>query len=357
MRSADFDFQLPADLIAQHPTRYRDGSRLLIMHRDSGKLEHRVFPDFLDYVTANDLLILNNSRVISARLRGANVKTGGRFELLLLEEVGLNEWWVMLRPGKRAREGTTISLQTPSGTKTDIAATVVGQNEEGHRRVKFRGVENILAVTEDIGEVPLPPYITRTEKADLSVDRDRYQTVFASAPGSVAAPTAGLHFTTELMKRLQTRNVPVAFVTLHVGLGTFAPVKSVEISDHIMHEERYEISDETAQAIRQTKANGGRIFSVGTTTLRVLESVAQARGAVDPGKGRTRIFIHPPYAFKVVDALLTNFHLPRSTLLMLVSAFASPSATNGREKILKTYAEAVLHHYRFFSYGDAMLIL
>ena len=357
MRSADFDFRLPADLIAQHPTRDRDGSRLMVLHRDSSKLEHRLFPDFLDYVTANDLLVLNNSRVIPARLRGVNVKTGGRFELLLLEEVGLNEWWVMLRPGKRAREGTKISIHTLSGARTDIEATVVGQNEEGHRRVSFRGVENILTEIENIGEVPLPPYITRPDEADLSVDRDRYQTVFASTPGSVAAPTAGLHFTPELMKRLQTRNVPIAFVTLHVGLGTFAPVKSVELSDHIMHEERYEISDETARAIRRVKAAGGRVFSVGTTTLRVLESVAATRGAVDPGNGRTRIFIHPPYPFRVVDALLTNYHLPRSTLLMLVSAFASPSAITGRETILKAYAEAIEHQYRFFSYGDAMLIV
>ena len=357
MRSADFHFDLPPELIAQHPTRRRDGSRLLVMHRGSGKLEHRLFPDLLDFVTANDLVIMNNSRVIPARLRGANVKTGGRFEILLLEEVGLNDWWVMLRPGKRARDGTRILIQTPSGAKTDIEAKVIEQNEEGHRRVNFRGVENILAMTDQIGEVPLPPYIRRPEKAELNEDRERYQTVFARTQGSVAAPTAGLHFTPELIERLDQRKVPVCFVTLHVGLGTFAPIKSVELSGHTMHEERYELSDETAQAIRRTKANGGRIFSVGTTTLRVLESVAKDRGAVIPDRGRTRIFIYPPYSFKVVDTLLTNFHLPCSTLLMLVSAFASPGRTNGREAILSAYAEAIHYHYRFFSYGDAMLIV
>jgi S-adenosylmethionine:tRNA ribosyltransferase-isomerase len=357
VRTADFDFDLPPQLIAQHPTRERDGSRLLVMHRDSHKLEHRLFPDLLEYLTPDDLVIMNNSRVFPARLRGANVKTGGRFEMLLLEEVGLNEWWAMLRPGKRARIGTRIVIQTPVGIRTDIEVTVVGQNAEGHRRVQFRGVENILTMTDEIGEIPLPPYITRPEQADLSEDRDRYQTVFASTPGSVAAPTAGLHFTPGLIERLQTRKVPICFVTLHVGLGTFAPVKSVELSGHTMHEERYEVSYETAEAVRRTKARGGRIFSVGTTTLRVLESVAKDRGEVISGSGRTSIFIYPPYSFKVVDALLTNFHLPRSTLLMLVSAFASPAGRNGREEILRAYAEAINHHYRFFSYGDAMLIV
>ncbi len=357
MRTADFNFNLPPELVAQRPTAQREGSRLLVLHRNCGKLEHRQFPDLLEYLTPKDLLVLNNSRVIAARLRGVNTKSGGRFELLLLEEVGLNDWWTMLKPGKRARAGTRILLQTPAGESTEIEGTVIDQNHEGHRRIVFRGVEDILQLTDKLGEVPLPPYISRSGAADLAEDRERYQTVYASAPGSVAAPTAGLHFSDPLLRSIRARKVSICFVTLHVGLGTFAPVKTVELSDHSMHEERYQIGEETAAAIQDTRAKGGRVIAVGTTTLRVLESVAKQSGTVVAGAGRTRIFIYSPYDFKAVDGLVTNFHLPRSTLLMLVSAFAAPGRMDGRETILRAYAEAIGNQYRFFSYGDAMLIL
>lgn len=358
MRTADFDFYVPPELVAQTPAPTRDGSRLLVVHRNSGSLEHRQFPDLLEYLQPGDVLVLNNSRVIPARLRGVNVTSGGQFELLLLEELAVNEWWVMVRPGKRAREGTRIALRKPDGSPSLGEATVVGKNEEGHRRVLFKGVGNILDVTSELGEVPLPPYIQRVGFGSSNEDRERYQTVFAQAPGSVAAPTAGLHFTEGFLNQIRRRGGRVCFVTLHVGLGTFAPVKSEDPANHAMHEERYEVSAETAVAIQQAKASGNRVLAVGTTTLRVLESVARdTGGTIAAGKGRTRIFIYPPYDFKVVDMLLTNFHLPCSTLVMLVSAFASPDKTSGRETILTAYAEAIQKRYRFFSYGDAMLIM
>ena len=264
----------------------------------------------------------------------------------------------MLRPGKRAREGTRIVLTRHDQSQTLIEAIVIGIDAEGHRRLRFNGVPNILDAAHEIGEVPLPPYIERADRSSMSQDRERYQTVFAHPPGSVAAPTAGLHFTQELLQEIRRRGVKVCFVTLHVGLGTFAPVKSEEVSGHMMHEERYEVSSETAQMIESARAAGGRVVAVGTTTLRVLESVARdASGTIIAASGRTRIFIYPPYEFKVVNVLLTNFHLPRSTLVMLVSAFAAPGEATGRELILKAYAAAIEHRYRFFSYGDAMLLL
>lgn len=358
MRTADFDFDVPAELVAQTPAARRDSSRLLVLHRDSGKLEHRGFRDLLNYLRLGDVLVLNDSRVIPARLRGWNAKTGGRFEVLLLEEAGLNDWWGMLRPGKRAREGTRISFGDAKGMPTGIEATVIEKNEEGHRRLRFAGVANILDALEGIGEVPLPPYIERGAATERSQDRQRYQTVFAQAGGSVAAPTAGLHFTEELLSQVRQMGVQVCFVTLHVGLGTFAPVKSESLGGHVMHEERYELSRETAEAINLAKASGRRVIAVGTTTLRVLETIAsEGAASLRPGSGRTRIFIYPPYYFKIVDVLLTNFHLPRSTLAMLVSAFAAPGWNTGREKVLSAYAEAVRKRYRFFSYGDAMLII
>jgi S-adenosylmethionine:tRNA ribosyltransferase-isomerase len=358
MRTADFDFELPVNLIAQNPPPARDGSRLLVFDRSSGIVKHRQFSDFPGYLRKGDVLVLNNSRVIPARLRAMNVKTGGRFELLLLEEGGLNDWWVMLRPGKRARNGTRMVITDAAQRTTSIEATVLDSNEEGHRRLRFVGTENILHAVEELGEVPLPPYIRRREKAELAQDRERYQTVFAQPPGSVAAPTAGLHFTHELLQRIRQAGVEVCFVTLHVGLGTFAPVKSDDLAGHNMHEERYELSSSTAEAINRAKALGGRIVAVGTTTLRALESASvHTPGSVMAGSHRTKIFIYPPYDFKVVDCLLTNFHLPRSTLLMLVSAFADPGRTEGVQKIRHTYVEAVQQRYRFFSYGDAMLLL
>jgi S-adenosylmethionine:tRNA ribosyltransferase-isomerase len=326
------------------------------------------------------VLVLNDSRVIPARLRGSNVQSGGQFEMLLLEENAVNDWWVLMRPGKRARVGTGIALHDLHDLQAQlqgIKATILETNQEGHRRVRFEGTTNIISILERIGEVPLPPYIRRTAASrggeatserpkpasNADVDRERYQTVFAETAGSVAAPTAGLHFTEELLKQIRARGIEVWFVTLHVGLGTFAPVKADDVAEHVMHEERFNVPPETARAIKDAKTAGRRVVAVGTTTLRVLET-AGSRATAPPllhsiraGPGKTRIFIHPPHDFKIVDALLTNFHLPRSTLLMLASAFAAPDDTRGRQMVLSAYREAVKENYRFFSYGDAMLIV
>ncbi len=362
MRTADFDFELPPDLIAQAPAPQRDQCRLMVLHRDSGQIEHRRFRDLLDYLRPDDLLTLNNSRVIPARLRGRNAHTGRQFEILLLEENTTNDWWAMLRPGKRARVGTQIVLRDTLGQPTAVHATVLEANSEGHRRVRFAGAPNITALLDLLGEVPLPPYIVRSDTSRMEEDRQQYQTVFADPAGSVAAPTAGLHFTRSLLTEISARNVEVCFLTLHVGLGTFAPVKAETMTGHTMHEERYDVSEKTAHAINEAKSSGRRVIAAGTTSVRVLETLVARR--VDPsnalvvaGSGKTRIFIHPPYDFKVADALLTNFHLPRSTLLMLVSAFAAPNQSCGRDMVLSAYAEAIRERYRFFSYGDAMLIL
>jgi S-adenosylmethionine:tRNA ribosyltransferase-isomerase len=384
MRTADFDFELPPELIAQVPAERRDASRLLILNRDSGRVSHGAFSDIQAFLRPGDVLVLNNSRVIPARLRGANEKTGGKFELLLLEENALNDWWAMLRPGKRASVGTRIVLLDHAHEKTSVLAEVVGINDEGHRRIRFRfandvaatldvgsskldvgcseqlgvrGSPNILNILDQLGEMPLPPYIERPAGQSSATDRERYQTVFAEPPGSVAAPTAGLHFTPAVLDALGARGVKVEFITLHVGLGTFAPVKAEHLSEHVMHEERFDVGEAAATTVNEAKQDGGRIIAVGTTTMRVLESVARAQGGkLVAGSGRTRIFIHPPQTFSLVDALLTNFHLPRSTLLMLVSAFAAPGESRGRELVLRAYAEAVRERYRFFSYGDAMFI-
>jgi S-adenosylmethionine:tRNA ribosyltransferase-isomerase len=362
MRTADFDFELPPELIAQAPAPQRDQSRLLVLHRHSGRVEHRGFRDLLEYFRPGDLLVLNNSRVIPARLRGANAHTAGQFEILLLEENALNDWWVMLRPGKRARTGTQIILRDTRGQSSTVHATVLDTNKEGHRRLRFTGAPNIADLLEVLGEVPLPPYIARADPSAMKQDRQRYQTVFARPAGSVAAPTAGLHFTESLLAEISARGVQIAFLTLHVGLGTFAPVKAETLAAHTMHEERYVLSENTARAINEAKSAGRRVIAVGTTTLRVLEALgAQAShpppATVAAGAGKTRIFIHPPYDFRIADALLTNFHLARSTLLMLVSAFAAPNDTRGRELMLSAYATAIRERYRFFSYGDAMFIV
>jgi S-adenosylmethionine:tRNA ribosyltransferase-isomerase len=358
MRTADFDFVLPPELIAQHPAPRRDESRLLVLHRKNGQTEHRRFPDLPGFLRANDVLVLNNSRVIHARLRGVNAKTGGKFEVLLLEETAANDWWAMLRPGKNARIGTQITFHTPAGKPAGVHATVVAMNDEGHRRLQFSGTPDISHELDALGEIPLPPYIERASAGDLDEDRERYQTVFAQPAGSVAAPTAGLHFTPEILDQIRARGVKVCFVTLHVGLGTFAPVKAETLDAHIMHEERFEVGEATVHAVSEAKSTGHRVIAVGTTSVRVLESVAaQNSGRLNVFKGKTRIFIHPPHAFQIVDALLTNFHLPCSTLLMLVSAFAAPGESRGREMVLSAYAEAIRERYRFFSYGDAMLIL
>jgi S-adenosylmethionine:tRNA ribosyltransferase-isomerase len=369
MRTADFDFELPGDLIAQQPLAQRDASRLLVLDRVSRKIAHRRFPEFLQYLRADDVLVLNNSRVIPARLRGNNARTGGEFEILLLTENAPNDWWCLLRPGKRARIGTQIVFRPPNpkgsvlqnGTKAknavSLGATITEVNEEGHRRLLFEGTKAIKDCLDEFGEVPLPPYIRRDSPAQLEADRLRYQTVYARTGGSVAAPTAGLHFTEGLLEQIRALGVQVSFVALHVGLGTFAPVKPEHLAAHKMHEERFDVPVETARAVNEAKKEGRRVIAVGTTSLRVLETLGQGSGRIRSGPGRTNIFVYPPFEFKIVDVLLTNFHLPRSTLLMLVSAFAAPAKTSGRDVILAAYEEAVSECYRFFSYGDAMLIV
>lgn len=370
MLTNDFDYELPEQLIAQAPARQRDASRLLVLHRRSGEVQHRpVFGDLLEYLAPGDALVLNDSKVIPARVRGERLPSGTernrqaashvrtQFELLLLEETASNEWWTMVRPGKKARVGTRIRLH-PGPSADEVTATVLATNDEGHRLVRFEGVPNILDLVNRIGEVPLPPYIRREGHRLDPEDRERYQTVYADRAGSVAAPTAGLHFTSELLEKIRSRGVRVLKVTLHVGLGTFAPVKADDLKTHRMHEERFEIGGETVRALEETRATGGRVFAVGTTSLRVLESASvESNGRLLAGTGRTRLFVHPPYRFRVVDALVTNFHLPKSTLLMLVSAFASPGGTEGIRTIRGVYASAIEREYRFFSYGDAMLIL
>jgi S-adenosylmethionine:tRNA ribosyltransferase-isomerase len=357
VRTADFYFDLPPSLIAQEPAARRDGSRLLVLHRKTGETEHRQFPDLLEFLNPGDVLVLNNSRVIPARLHGTNEKTGGKFEILLLEENAPNDWWTMMRPGKRAKIGTQIRLQEKSGATTEIIATVTAVNAEGHRRLLFSGTKNLFHDLDQLGELPLPPYIERA--AEKAEDKERYQTVYAQAAGSVAAPTAGLHFTPELLDKIRARGIKICFITLHVGAGTFLPVKVENLADHKMHAEHFEIGTETVSVVNAAKNSGRRVIAVGTTVTRSLERVArQNAGILNVYNGKTDIFLFPPAQFQIVDALLTNFHLPESTLLMLVSAFAAPGEiTSGRELILKTYAEAIRERYRFFSYGDAMLIL
>ena len=358
MRTADFDYSLPQELIAQSPAPRRDQSRLMVLHRETETAGHRSFRDLLDCFIPGDVLVLNDSRVIPARLQGANLKTGGRLEVLLLEENSPNVWWAMVRPGKRARVGTEIIFRGTAASPARLKATVIDKNLGGHCRLQFPEVENVAGVLTEFGEVPLPPYIHRHGAASRDEDRERYQTVFARADGSVAAPTAGLHFTQPLLEEVRACGVNVCFITLHVGLATFAPVRCETLEAHRMHEERYEVSEAAARAVNEAKLEGRRVMAAGTTTVRVLESVAAANhGQIIPGAGRTQIFVHPPYQFRIVDALLTNFHLPRSTLLMLVSAFAAPGEVRGRELILTAYREAIRERYRFFSYGDAMLIL
>lgn len=356
VRTADFDYHLPPELIAQQPAAARDQSRLLVLDRRSGNISHRQFPALLSFLQPGDCLVLNNSKVIPARLRGSNPKTGGQFEILLLAENGTNDWWAMIRPGKRARIGTQIQLLDAQKQPAEISATVREINSEGHRRLEFSGAKNIFHELDTLGEIPLPPYIEREQPRNE--DRERYQTVYAQNAGSVAAPTAGLHFTEALLNEIKIRGVKLCCVTLHVGLGTFAPVKAENIAEHVMHEERFHVSEEMAHEINLAKQENRRVIAVGTTSVRVLETLAKTHsGEIVSGAGKTRIFIYPPYDFHIVDALVTNFHLPCSTLLMLISAFAAPGEIRGREIILSAYQEAIRERYRFFSYGDAMLIL
>ncbi len=356
VRTQDFNYHLPPELIAQQPATARDASRLLVLDRRTKIRTHAHFPALPDYLRPGDLLVMNNSKVIPARLRAVKPGSGGNVEILLVEEIEKNNWWVMLKPGKRVRVGTRLHLLDSAGQESGVIAEAQEKNEEGHCRLIFPGTTDILQTVESLGEIPLPPYIQRPS-GTTAEDLTRYQTVYAGPAGSVAAPTAGLHFTPELLAEIRSLGVQTAELTLHVGLGTFAPVKVDSVADHRMHAERYEISPETAARVNATKAAGNRVIAVGTTSARVLETATKDNGHLQSGSGRTTIFIYPPYRFKMVDALLTNFHLPESTLLMLISAFASPGSVEGRDLILQTYAEAVQERYRFFSYGDAMLIL
>lgn len=355
MQTADFDYPLPQELIAQHPIEQRDASRLLTLDRSTATIAHRQFADLEALLRSGDVVVVNNSRVIPARMRGQKEGDGARVEILLTEERVPGEWWCMLRPGKRIHNGTRIQLHDLDGRPTPHWVEAIDKNDTGKYLLRLPGTPDVHELLQAIGETPLPPYIERSP-IDTRAERDRYQTVYAKTDGSVAAPTAGLHFTDELLDRLRAKGVTFAEVTLHVGPGTFQPVECDRIEDHPMHEERFEISAATAGIVNQAKADGRRVISVGTTSMRVLESVATGGAPIKPQLGRTKIFIYPPHEFQLVDALLTNFHLPKSTLLMLVSAFAQPCGTDGRERVLRAYAYAVAERYRFFSYGDAMFL-
>lgn len=341
MRVEEFDYYLPPELIAQQPVEPRDASRLLVLHRRDGSLEHRYFYELPLYLNPGDILVLNDTRVMPARLWGRKAGTGGRIEVLLLNRLDGDRWETLVRPGRRVPVGAELVFG-----QGELTAKVLATTPTGGRVLEFTYEGNWEEILVRLGQVPLPPYI----KSKLP-DPERYQTVYARHPGSAAAPTAGLHFTPRLLKALQDKRVEIAYILLHVGLGTFRPVKEEIIEKHRMHAEYYAISPETARAINTARSRGGRVVAVGTTVVRALETVATPEGQICPGEGFTDIFIYPGYRFKAVDCLITNFHLPRSTLLMLVSAFA------GRERILEAYRIAVQERYRFFSFGDAMLIL
>lgn len=339
MKRSDFFYDLPEELIAQTPLLKRDASRMMVLRREDGAIEHRHFFDLPSYLSPGDCLVVNESRVIPARLIGVSEKTGSPVEVLLLNQRG-EEWECITRPGRRTREGARIRFAD------ELSGEIRGVTETGNRIIRFTFEGIFMEVLERLGRMPLPPYIT--EELD---DPSRYQTVYSKNPGSAAAPTAGFHFTTELLDKVQEMGVRVARVTLHVGLGTFRPVKAEEITDHVMHSEYYEVPREAADTINSCRAAGGRIISVGTTSTRTLESVADENGVIPAASGWTNIFIYPGYRFRAIDALITNFHLPESTLIMLVSAFA------GYEATMRAYREAVRERYRFFSFGDAMLIM
>ncbi|BCU81324.1 S-adenosylmethionine:tRNA ribosyltransferase-isomerase [Polycladomyces abyssicola] len=338
-----FDFDLPEELIAQKPNPERSASRLMVLHRDTGEVEHKRFPDLLDYLQPGDVLVLNDTRVRPSRLIGVKEETGAKIELLLLKPLGNDRWEALVKPAKRVKQGTVITFGDGR-----LTAVCEGESEVAGGRL-FRlqyDSDDVESLLEELGQMPLPPYIR--EQLD---DPERYQTVFSRVVGSAAAPTAGLHFTPALLERIEEKGVHIAYITLHVGLGTFRPVTAEKVEDHQMHAEYYEVSEETAEIIRRARAEGGRIFAVGTTTVRTLETVASRFGEIRATSGWTDIFIYPGFRFRAVDAMVTNFHLPKSTLIMLVSAFAS------REQVLAAYREAVRERYRFFSFGDAMLIV
>jgi len=338
MNKSEFNYYLPEELIAQTPLDKRDSSRLMCLKKSNGEISHKHFYDLLDLVNEGDCLVFNNSRVLPARLIGE--KNSSPIEILLLRDCGDNVWECLVRPGKKCKKGARISFGDGK-----LVGEIIGEVLEGNRLVKFEYEGIFLEIIEELGQMPLPPYI----KARLD-DADRYQTVYSKELGSAAAPTAGLHFTPELLDKLNEKGVKLAFLTLHVGLGTFRPVKEEKIESHVMHSEYYTVDDLTAKVINDTKRNGGRIIAVGTTSTRTLETLADENGFIHAGSGNTDIFIYPGYKFKIVDALITNFHLPESTLIMLVSALA------GKENVLSAYKKAVDDKYRFFSFGDAMFI-
>ena len=340
LKTHDFYYELPEELIAQTPLEKRDSSRLLVLDRNAGAIQHRHFYELPEFLRPTDCLVMNNSRVLPARLLGVRVPTGGAVEVLLLRDLSDGVWECLTRPGRKTKIGTELSFG-----EGVLTATVVGEGEDGKKNVQFHYEGIFLEILERLGRMPLPPYI----KAELE-DQERYQTVYSKISGSAAAPTAGLHFTNELLDTIRSKGTKIAEITLHVGLGTFRPVKAEDVSDHIMHSEFCMIDDAAAKTINETKTKGGRIICVGTTSCRTLESLADENGLVAPSSKWTDIFIYPGYRFKAMDALITNFHLPESTLVMLVSAFA------GRDTILHAYEEAVRERYRFFSFGDAMLI-
>lgn len=395
----DYHYELPPASIAQHPVAQRDESRLLVMERAAHAIHHTRFRNLAALLAPGDLLVVNDSRVIPARCRAVklaaihpdkpkpsrgqisrdtckvdvsgedavtprvtlrsetrNQVLPARLEVLAVEEVNPETWWVMLKPGKRVRAGTRIQLLDAAHQLAPVFGRVMDKSAEGLYLIQFSAHLPFRKILEEIGEIPLPPYIQPAGR-DQTEDRDRYQTVYAQVPGSIAAPTAGLHFTPSLLARLTERGIGVTHITLHVGLGTFAPVKTERVDNHLMHVEHFDIPADTVERIATTRSNRRRVIAVGTTTLRALESATDDHGQLRPGPQSTRLFVRPPWKFRQADALITNFHLPCSTLLMLVSAFADPESERGREWILDTYRQAIAEGYRFYSYGDAMLIL
>jgi len=340
LKVKDFNFDLPKELIAQHPLQKRDESRLMVVNKTSSKIQHKVFKDIVDYLNHGDCLVLNDTRVLPARLLGVKEGSGGKMEFLLLKRIDTNHWETLVKPGKKARIGTKFVFGNG-----ELKAKVISISEGGSRIVEFEFEGIFEEVLDRLGEMPLPPYIT--EKLE---EKERYQTVFSKEVGSAAAPTAGLHFTEELLSLIKAKGVNIAFLTLHIGLGTFRPVKAELVEEHEMHSEYYVLNKQTAALINATKENGGKIIAVGTTSNRTLESIANDKGRVEEKSGWTDIFIYPGYKFKIVDALITNFHLPESTLIMLVSAFA------GQNLVMSAYDMAVKEKYRFFSFGDAMFL-
>jgi S-adenosylmethionine:tRNA ribosyltransferase-isomerase len=339
MKLSEFDYNLPEQLIAQHPIEPRDSSRLLVLDRASTEIRHGMFKDLLEYISPGDTLVFNDTRVIPARLMGRRADTGGQVEVFLLSEKTEGEWEVLVKPGKRAKPGMIIEFGP------ELSCEVLSGTDFGGRVVRFSFSGIFAEILDRLGETPLPPYIHER----LS-DSERYQTVYSRQRGSAAAPTAGLHFTPALLNQIKEKGARLAFITLHVGLGTFRPVAAEDITDHVMHREYFSVSEEAAEAVNQAKEQGGRVIAIGTTSIRTLETAAR-NGRLAAGSGWTDIFIYPGYQFQLVDGIITNFHLPKSTLIMLISAFA------GRERVLTAYKEAVEREYRFFSFGDAMLLL